>query len=350
MGNKILKIALPLILIGVIAFVIHRANKTFDASKPTPIEEFNFSAYIDSLIQSELRDKPYAQAKGEYRRIYDVIRTEDGITRTYADGSQQKLRDSFQYCYNESFIAYWPIYEDEVEDLFKSDWSNKTGLLDSIKAEAEFLKRQVGASHRDSLTNYIAYVNDYYNILAFAEKESKDIPCTSQKQYKNLLAENDGYKKQYPMNKNKALGVKLDLVPGKAKQRWESNVQWYVNESCKATDLETFLNGFKSSNKTSVGKSVCDKKIKEFCDEFNKNELSKQKTKLNDRWKELIINSVNEACMMDNYKEFYPVYTRLNNRIKEFENQNKNVSLSKLTEKLQGCHNEISNATTIIVH
>lgn len=347
MGNKILKIVLPLILIGVIAFVIHKANKTFNASKPTPVGEFSFNSYIDSLIKYELGGKPYAQAKEDYRRIYDVIHTEEQITRTNSSGGRDPLSspDSVQYCYQEAFAAYWPIYEAEVEGIFKSDWSNKTDRLEEIKSEAQFLTRRAGAIHQDSLTKYMAYVSDYYTITAFANKESRDLTSRSLKEYNKILEEKNGYQKKYPICNNKSLCNQLDKVPGKAKQRWENSVQWYVTETCKATDLEIFLNGFKSGQ-VSVGKSVCESKIKEFCDNFSNKELSKQKTQLNNTWASLLATSVDDACRINNYRDFYPVYTKLNSRITEYENKNTKGALNYLKNRLETRNGELLNVSS----
>lgn len=42
MGNKILKIALPLIILGVIVFVINRTQKSIDGIAPTEVDPFSF--------------------------------------------------------------------------------------------------------------------------------------------------------------------------------------------------------------------------------------------------------------------------------------------------------------------
>ena len=68
MVNKILKIALPLIILGVIVFIINRTQKSIDRIAPTEVNPFSFGSYINDLIQSDLKDKPYAQAKDENRR------------------------------------------------------------------------------------------------------------------------------------------------------------------------------------------------------------------------------------------------------------------------------------------
>lgn len=341
MGNRFLKIVLPLILIGVLAFVIYKANKTFNDIKPTPVGEFSFNAYVDEMIQKEFKGKGnnYDQAKERYRRIYNVILTEENIKITDSKGERRHLlsNDSIQYCYEQAFAAYWPIYKNTVDAFFENDWSNKTAELNSIKDEAEFLKGRNGSSHHNALNQYIAYVDDYYKILAFANKKVSGYNCRSSVEYDKLMREKNDYKKKYPIYNNRALCNKLDSVPYKLKKRWENSVSFYVNYTCKAKDLDEFLSEFTAIyNNTTfvVGKTVCDGKIEEFCNRFYRDDLSAPKEKLNNRWKKLLEDSVDDACRIDNFNDFYPIYSKLNSRIKDYEKKNMRDALDYLSTRL----------------
>ena len=357
MGNKILKIALPLILVGVIAFVIFKANKTFgdfEASKPTPIGKFSFNAYIDNMIQSELQGKPYAQAKEDYRRIYDVIQTEEYITRICSDSSLLP-NDSLQYCYEESFEAYWPSYEAFVDGVFQREWSNMVDTLGEIKAEAVFLEGQVGSSHYDTLTKYKAYVGDYYRASDFAGEK---VRCTSSNDYENLLKKQEEYKKKYPICNNTVLCKRLDSIPGKAETAWKNNVVWSVNDACNVKDLKTFV-GYKKPKTDKKGNvikkkdgsvdyeevkgkyGICVKKIEDFETKTGKkisDPKTDQKTKLNNKWRELLEKSVNDVCWNQpdtvTYKFFYKgVYQELKGQIGDYEKKT-NKSLQELKDNL----------------
>lgn len=314
MGNKTLKIALPLIILGFIAFVIYRTQKSIDESAPAEVGAFNFSAYISKMVLTDLNDKPYAQAYKEYHRIYDVIKTEESIIPKDSLGNRQIFTntDTIITCYKKAFDAYWPIYETETEDVFKSDWSSKSERLYDIKAEAEFFKSHKGSSHNDSLIRYIGYVDNYDNAKRFV----KNVYCVSMSDYENKLKQKDSFK-IYPLTNNSSIMKKLDGVPDKAKQYWKDNIIWYVDETCSANDLYSFLDGFEitiNQQYVKLSKNICDNKISDFHNKFY-GELSYKETQLKNKWYELIVDAVNEACRIDNLSTFSNVYTDLINII-----------------------------------
>lgn len=321
MGNKILKIALPLIILGIIVFVINRTQKSIVGIAPTEVIPFSFGTYINDLVQSNLKDKPYAQAKDEYRRIYDIIKTEEQLIATDSAGIQHTLLPdtTVQGCYSRIFEGYWPSFESLAEGVFKSDWSSKKDQLSVIKMEAEDLRQRKGSAMRnDSLTHYIAYANDY----EAASKFVKNVSCSSKEQYEGLIKSKDNYKKQYPLNKNSELVRKLnEEVQREAKDSWKNSITKCVDRTCMATDLEQFLNGFyvetkngKKTSKVKVGKSICDNMIADFNSKFN-GEMGSQNDKLRDRWYGLLEDAVNEACRMDNLSAFSNVRSDLRNKI-----------------------------------
>lgn len=306
MGNKILKIALPLIILGVIVFIINRTQKSIDGIAPTEVNPFSFGAYINDLVQTDLKDKPYAQAKDEYRHIYDIIKTEEQVVAIDSAGNRKSLLPdtTAQGCYRRIFEGYWPAFEGMVDGVFKSDWSNKTGQLSIIKTEAEDLQQRNGSTIRsDSLARYLSYIGDYNAASNFVSKVS----CSSKSQYDQLVTKKEDYKKKYPLRNNSSLVAQLNGVPGKAKSKWESSVKMSVKEACNKYSLDNFLSS----------KKICDDKISEYNNCFSSDKLSDSETTtmLRNRWYELLEDAVNDACRIDNYNTFYPVYQDLRSKI-----------------------------------
>ena len=339
MGNKILKVFLPLLVLAVIIVVLIRTRKPIEDMTPSTIKPFEFVGYVDSIIHADLEGQPYAQARDEYRRIYDIIKTEQCIVATDSSGLQNSvLSDSAaQACYRVAFDAYWPAFEGMVEGVFKSDWSNKTDQLNVIKNEAKSLqKREGSATRNDSLKRYMDYISDYTAINNFAS----NVSCNSSKRYDELLANRNLYKREYPFCNNTSLVSKLDEVPTKAKTAWKANVEWYVEKTCLAPNLKQFLDGFvveKGSKKTTpvtVGKSICDEKITDFHSKFS-GELSDQINSLRTRWYSLLTVAVDEAYNNANdYNTFYlGDYAELTKIIKDYGSDPQNLQ-GKLDGKL----------------
>lgn len=306
MGNKILKIALPLIILGVIVFVINKTQKSIDGIAPTEVDSFCFGTYIKDLVQSDIKDKPYAQAKDEYRRIYDIIKTEEQLIATDSSGIQHALLPdtTAQGCYRRIFEGYWPSFESMADGVFKSDWSSKTDQLSIIKIEAEDLQQRNGSIVRnDSLARFLSYVVDYNAAISFVSRVS----CSSRSQYEQLVAKKEVYKKKYPLSNNSSLVAQLNGVPGKAKSKWESSVKSSVVEACRKHILDDFLSA----------KKGCDSKISEYNNCFPNDKLSASETttRLRNRWYELLVDAVYEACQIDNLSAFSNVITDLRNKI-----------------------------------
>lgn len=338
MGNKILKVLLPLVVLAAIALVVMRTKYTIENMAPSEIQPFEFGAYIDSIVSADLEGKSYAQAKDEYRRIYGIIKTEENVVATDSTGLPKPLlSDSVaQECYSRAFAAYWPTFEVIVEGLFRYDWSGKTDQLNIIKTEAEDLKQRKGSAKRnvDSLTHYLAYIEDYNTAKTFAT----NVSCRSSKGFEELVNKKNNYKKQYPLCNNRSLVSELDGVPGKAKESWKNNVIWYVDKTCTARDLRSFLDGFYvetgAKKKMEMGNSICVTKIEDFHTKFS-GELSDQSKKLRDRWYELLADAVYQACSNANdHNTFYNGdYRNLKDKIKEYGSDPQDLQ-KKLDEKL----------------
>lgn len=329
MGNKILKIALPLIILGVIVFVINRTQKSIDGIAPTEVDPFSFGTYINDLIQSDLKDKPYAQAKEEYRCIYDIIKTEEQIVAIDSVGTRKPLLPdtTAQACYRKTFEGYWPAFEGMADGVFKSDWSNKTDQLSGIKTEAADLQQRKGSAQRnDSLSRYLAYVEDYNDAIGFVSKVS----CSSKTKYNQLVAQKEVYKKKYPLSNNSNLVAQLNGVPGKAKIKWESSVKLSVIEACNKYSLDAFLSA----------KKVCDDKISEYNNCFSNDKLSANETTtmLKNRWYELLEDAVNEACLIENFSSFSNIYSDLRNKIDAYGSDPSDLKgrLSRKYNQLRG--------------
>ena len=329
MGNKILKIALPLIILGVIVFVINRTQKSIDGIAPTEVDPFSFGTYINDLVQTDLKDKPYAQAKDEYRRIYDIIKTEEQITAIDSAGSQHTLLPdtTAQGCYRRIFEGYWPSFQSLADGVFKSDWSNKTDQLSIIKTEAEDLQQRKGSTLRnDSLTRYLSYIGDYHAAISFVS----NLTCSSKSKYDQLVAQKEVYKKKYPLSNNSSLVAQLNGVPGKAKSKWEGSVKMSVKEACNKYRLDDFLNA----------KKACDDKISEYNNCFSNDKLSASETttRLRNRWYELLEDAVNEACQIDNLSSFSNVYSDLRNKIDAYGSDPSDLKgrLSRKYNQLRG--------------
>ena len=329
MGNKILKIALPLIILGVIVFVINRTQKSIDGIAPTEVDSFSFGSYINDLVQTDLKDKPYAQAKDEYRRIYDIIKTEEQITAIDSAGSQHTLLPdtTVQGCYRRIFEGYWPSFQSLADGVFKSDWSNKTDQLSIIKTEVEDLQQRKGTlSRNDSLTRYLAYIGDYNAVTGFVSKVS----CSSKSQYDQLVAQKDVFKKKYPLSNNSSMVDQLNGVPEKAKIKWKSSVTSSVDKACEKGSLNDFLSA----------KEGCNNKISEYNDCFSNDKLSASETttRLRNRWYELLEDAVNKACQIDNLSAFSNVYSDLRDKIDDYGSDPSDLKgrLSRRYNQLRG--------------
>ena len=329
MGNKILKIALPLIILGVIVFVINKTQKSIDGIAPTEVNPFSFGTYINDLVQSDIKDKPYAQAKDEYRRIYDIIKTEEQLVAIDSAGIQQPLLPdtTAQGCYRRIFDGYWPSFQSLADGVFKSDWSNKTDQLGVIKTEAVDLQQLNGSALRnDSLTRYLSYIGDYNAAISFVS----NLTCSSKSKYDQLVAQKEVYKKKYPLSNNSNLVAQLNGVPGKAKSKWESSVLMSVRNACIKINLDDFLSE----------KRDCESKISEYNNYFSSDKLSTTETttKLRNRWYELLEDAVNEACQIDNLSSFSNVYSDLRNKIDAYGSDPSDLKgrLSRKYNQLRG--------------
>lgn len=307
MGNKVLKILLPLIVLGAIVLVVIKTQHKIDNIAPTEVAPFNFNTYVNELIQTDLHGQPYDKAKEGYRLIYDVIKTEEGIMATDSMETHWQLlsNDTILSCYKMTFDAFWPIYQSFVEAVFKSnDWSNKTDKLDEIKNEAESLSQRKGASERnDSIMHYKGYVNNYYSALGFVNGK---ITCTSSTDFNNLVVKKDGFKK-YPLNNYTDFVKKLDDIPKRAKVAWEKYVKNMVNDACAQINLDEFLNK----------KKVCETKISDYQSKFN-GELAEEEQRLKDRWKELLVIMVDEACTINDCADFNDKYSEWTSKINAY--------------------------------
>lgn len=330
MGNKVLKILLPLIVLGVIVLVVIRTQYKIDNIAPTEVAPFNFNTYVNELIQTDLHGQPYDKAKEGYRLIYDVIKTEEGVMATDSMETHWQLlsNDTILSCYKMTFDAFWPIYQSFVEAVFKSnDWSNKTDKLDEIKNEAESLSQRKGTSERnDSIMHYKGYVNNYYSALGFV---NGNITCTSSTDFNNLVVKKDGFKK-YPLNNYTDFVKKLDDIPKRAKVAWEKHVKNKVDDACAQINLDEFLNK----------KIVCEAKITDYQSKFY-GELEKEEQRLKDRWKELLQLMVNEACRINDITTFSDNYSIWTKKIDDYGG-----GLNFLKEQLVNHYNQLRNANT----
>ena len=309
MGNKVLKIALPLIILGVIMLVINRTQKSIDGLAPTDVDPFNFGMYINEMVQSDLLNKPFFQAKDEYRRIYDIVKTEEYVEATDSNGIRQSLLPdtSFQTCYRSVFVGYWPIFESLVAGVFNADWSSKTDQLNVIKSETEDLQKRNGSELRnDSLTRYLAYIDDYESAKTFVDK----VPCSSKSKYDQIVSQKDAYKSKYPLFNNPILVTQLNGVTRRAKINWSNSVKKNVDDVCGKNNLNDFLSA----------KSGCENKITEYNSCFSNDKLSTNETttKLRNRWYELLTAAVNDACQIDSLDSFNKSYSDLSKKIEAY--------------------------------
>lgn len=332
MGNKLLKIMLPLIILGVIAIVINRTQKSIDGIAPTDVDPFNFGMYINEMVQSDILNKPFSQAKEEYRRIYDIIKTEEYIEATNSSGIRQSLLPdtSFQRCYRSVFAGYWPIFERLVAGVFNVDWSSKTDQLNVIRLETEDLQQRNGSELRnDSLIRYLAYIDDYKSARNFVDKVS----CSSKSKYDQIVSQKDAYKRKYPLFNNPILVTQLNGVTAKAKNNWRNSVIRNVNDVCKNNNLNDFLSE----------KEGCEKKITEYNSCFSNDNLSTNETTtiLRNRWYELLTAAVNDACQIDNLDSLNACYKELSEKIEAYGSEANDLkgSLSRRFNELRDREN-----------
>lgn len=317
MLNKILKIVLPVLVLVGIGLVILKTQKNIERIQPTEVKPFDFGVYVDNLVKTDLVGKPYSEAQDKYRRIYDIIQTEESVVVTDTIGKRQLLPDSLSNsCYGRVFMAYWSIFESEVEGVFNSDWSNKTDRLPDIKAESQFLKGQKGSFRCvDSLTHYMSYV-DYYAKAMETVRKAK--ACTSSTSYNNLVKDAEVYNR-YPISKNAVLHKQLSDVPVEAKNHWRDYISDMVTKACYTETLELFL----------TKKDECDKKISDF------GSMPKEEEKLKNHWEKILEDEVNQAVRIMDDAVFIKEYNRLTRAIDDYGHAYF-TQLKGLKEKLEG--------------
>ena len=297
-------------VLGGIAFVIARTQKSIDKMNPTELEPFDFNTYLSEEVQqSDFNHLSFQQAKEEYERIYDLVKTEAFVTCADSLGVKGQLLDSDSAlaCYEAAFGAYWPVFQNMVDNLFESDWSRQTERLNDIKAEAENLQQREGISSKaDSLNAYIEYVNTFDQVVFWLS----NLSCTSSQQYDDLVSMGRRYQR-YPLNNNSELLAQLNMVPTTAKNKWNQHVVNNVKATCTTTDLDWFLRC--RSNR-----------IKEIEDYQRKtgDDLSGLKTQMKNRWRELLQSKVTMACDIDDINEFNleskDLYSRIGDYAREY--------------------------------
>lgn len=324
MLNRILKIVLPILVLVGIGLVVLKTQKNIERIQPTEVQPFDFGAYVDSLVKTDLKGKPYSEAKDQYRRIYDIIQTEESIVVTDTMGTRQLLSDSLSNnCYGRIFMAYWPIFESEVEGVFNSDWSYKTDRLPDIKEESRFLKDQKGSSRCvDSLTHYMSYV-DYYAKAMETVRKAKT--CTSSTAYNNLVKDAKVYNR-YPISKNTVLHKQLNEVPAEARNHWRDYISDRVAKACEIETLDLFLKE----------KAECDKKIADF------GGMGDESKELKQHWAKLLTREVTVACKINDSDEFQKSYDYLYGEINKYHAEYNTTELQNLKENLYKHNREIN--------
>ena len=181
--------------------------------------------------------------------------------------------------FSNAFKAYFTIFDNDANQVFVSQTWNESDL-NRIKSESQkLLSQKGGLLGKDSLNNYISYVDGYYEAIKLIYNSQY---CSGGKSYENYCNKAAVFQK-YPYINNSRLKSISTEVSSNAREGWRSSIKKYVDNICRQSDAyyssyDDFYNGDLASAYD---------RIKEYNKMTNSSWGSDLKSKLNSRDSEL---------------------------------------------------------------
>lgn len=238
-----IKIIVPLlVLVGIMAIIIS-TQQSINELHSKAINPYDFKAYAAHFSADSIGRQSTDRAREQYDRLYDIITTEASVTITDSSGSHVMLSNAdAEDCYKNAFNAYFNIFRDYSDDVFRSSsWPDSK--LNKIRNEAIRLSNKSRKGSRDgvdSLNRYVAYVNEYYRAkgIIYAAKS-----CRGLNVYNKVYSycQNFHYRR-YPYCNNADLRPIASAVQT-AQEKWQTSLKLRVEAFEKkdyAGDYTTF--------------------------------------------------------------------------------------------------------------
>ena len=270
MNKKIIKIGVPILVLVIIVIIIAVTQKNINPLDGQRIESQEFETYVGQYIADSISGQTLANAQRGYQTIYDIIETETTISAKTSSGSTTLLSAAeADDCYKRIFDSYYTIYEQTANRLFSSSTWNANELKEIRNDANDLLKRQGTSAKKDSLNNYVKYVNGYYSAKGLLNKSKH---CTNLNSYQNLCNEAKKYKK-YPYTNNSELKNIQRTVSSQAKGSWKRHLDKEVSNLC-GMDNTSFNDNFSRVNAA----------IKEYESKFGNESCSDWNDKMYNRY------------------------------------------------------------------
>lgn len=281
MKKNIIKIGVPfLVLVGIITLIISTQKPIEELSSDLRIEPFNFNSYVEKYITDSINGKTLDEARQKYNNIYDIISTEASVELKNSSQHSRLLEaQEAEELFSNAFKAYFMIFGNDADHVFVGQSWNESDL-NKIKMESQRLLSQKGIQlGKDSLNNYISYVNGYYAATKLIRNSQY---CSGVNSYNDYCARTTAYQK-YPYINNSRLKNISTEVSSNAREGWRSTIERYVNDICNHpntyySSYDDFYNGDLTSAYD---------RIKEYNNTTNSSWGKDLKSKLNSRDSEL---------------------------------------------------------------
>jgi hypothetical protein len=230
MNNKVIKIVILLLAMGVIATVVIVTKKSIKPFEKKEISQFDFGQYVTQKIDKEIEGSA-SDAMTPYNEVYDIITTEDNVI---VDGAKVLSDDNAKNLYSAAFQKYWQIYDDELSNFFaQSSWPQND--RSNIASKLKNLKQRKGCSNLDDIEKYEGYLAGYNNAQNIIKKARN---CTSITTYENIRADYTKYYDKYPYSNVTQLQTDLRNAPNVAKENLENYIVNKINKVCNDRSYE----------------------------------------------------------------------------------------------------------------
>ena len=224
MNTRIIKIVVIVsVVVGFVVYSILNLH-SIDNMNFLKIEPFNFSTYIDQQTSEDIVGQARQSAQKAYLQLYREVSTEATLNHTTSSNPSPTpllSQSDAKECYETLFTAYFPIFQQWTDAVFKSsNWNS--GDLNQIKSEADSLKNRQGVSliAKDSLEKYSSYVDGYkkaYGLLF--------TPCNCKVTYDDLCRKAKSYC-VYPYHNNSFFGHDFaNKVAKAARKKWHDSIK-----------------------------------------------------------------------------------------------------------------------------
>lgn len=223
---KIAIIVAVALIIGIVAIYFMRSvgSVTHDVEKP--VATTDFEKKIEHRVDTEIKDKDYAEAHRAYNDILQTIEMEASIT--LGDGKKKLSESEARKCKQMVFYEFAPIFTQYGTGyLAGHTWAE--GALNALHSEAQSLQAmgfaESGTQTAQKLATIIKAVNDYHAAWQVARSASG---CTTPSAIASLQAKANAYK-HAPLTNCTALMQALNNAPAAARTSAAKSVASYCN-------------------------------------------------------------------------------------------------------------------------